>query len=237
MDVLQGSDWLSDDLIDKAQGLLAQQFPKIDSLQSVCLLEAGAAQSTLGSPERPWIQVILVNLNHWITASNLHGGGNTIQIYDSLFTATASKKTTKQLSVLSFMFAQEDSLHLEFANMQRQTGGSDCGLFALAVATSLAYGQDPTAHTYDQDKMRSHLQESFRLNYMVQFPSKKRRVANRVKTVQDVKLFCICRSPDADRCRMVQCRACKQWYHQDCVSAPDRVFTAAARVQYHCPKC
>ena len=45
-------------------------------------------------------------------------------------------------------------------NTQKQIGSDDCGLFTIAMMTSLAYKEDPSAVTYDQKNMRQHLQDS-----------------------------------------------------------------------------
>ena len=42
-------------------------------------------------------------------------------------------------------------------NIQKQQGFKDCGLFAIANATSICYGDDPTALVYEQHGMRQHL--------------------------------------------------------------------------------
>ena len=39
---------------------------------------------------------------------------------------------------------QTKSLTVEFVDVQKQKGGSDCGLFALAFIASICNGQDPT---------------------------------------------------------------------------------------------
>ena len=41
--------------------------------------------------------------------------------------------------------------------MQKQKGTSDYGVFAIAIATSLAFGINPTANIFEQDCMRRHL--------------------------------------------------------------------------------
>ena len=41
--------------------------------------------------------------------------------------------------------------------VQKQSGSEDCGLFAIAFATSIAFGQDPLKTTYTQSFMRKHL--------------------------------------------------------------------------------
>ena len=164
--------WLTDDIIDKAQSLLTRQFQHIDGLQDVCLLKAGPGQTQLGSPSRKWVQVILVGDNHWVTVSNLQGPDNTVQWYDSLLTPNReiSEETRKHLTVLSSSFVMKGELFVDFADMQQQTGSSDCGLFALATATALCFGDDPAHLTFDQNRMRTHLLRCFCNEKMTRFP-------------------------------------------------------------------
>ena len=53
---------------------------------------------------------------------------------------------------------------------QRQQGGSDCGLFAIAYAVDLAMGTDPATIKYDQRAMRKHLIRSIEQGAITQFP-------------------------------------------------------------------
>ena len=46
-------------------------------------------------------------------------------------------------------------------NTQKQIGSDDCDLFTIAVMTSLAHKENPSAVTYDQKNIRQHLQECF----------------------------------------------------------------------------
>ena len=41
--------------------------------------------------------------------------------------------------------------------LQKQKGSTDCGLFAIAVMTSLAHKEDPSTTKHDQNKMKQHL--------------------------------------------------------------------------------
>ena len=41
-------------------------------------------------------------------------------------------------------------------NIFKQEGGADCALFAMAVITSLALGNDPLQEVYQQGQLRSH---------------------------------------------------------------------------------
>ena len=44
-----------------------------------------------------------------------------------------------------------------YMNVQWQSGGYDCGLFAPAFATELCFKRDPIAPSFNQVKMREHL--------------------------------------------------------------------------------
>ena len=66
-----------------------------------------------------------------------------------------------------------DGKHIVFEhmNVQQQKGGSDCGLFAIANATTLCYGEDPVTFEYNQEAMRAHLLKAIELKALVQFPA------------------------------------------------------------------
>ena len=51
-----------------------------------------------------------------------------------------------------------------------QEGGVDCGLFAIAYAVELAYGEDPSGIIYDQASMRTHLTDSLVSGSITPFP-------------------------------------------------------------------
>ena len=45
---------------------------------------------------------------------------------------------------------EEPELQLSFMNVMMQSGPSECGVFAIAFATALAYGENPTQYLFDQ---------------------------------------------------------------------------------------
>ena len=53
---------------------------------------------------------------------------------------------------------------------QKQKGVTDCGLFAIANATAIAHGKNPTQ--FKQDFMRAHLLDCFDQKHMSLFPCK-----------------------------------------------------------------
>ena len=58
----------------------------------------------------------------------------------------------------------------ELSNVQRQEGGDSCGLFAIAMAYDLCNRQDPFVSTYNESRLRPHLQRCFQQEKISQFP-------------------------------------------------------------------
>ena len=52
---------------------------------------------------------------------------------------------------------------INYVNVQQQSGGSDCGLFAIAFATCLCESQNPSLVYFCQKQMRSHLMSCFEI--------------------------------------------------------------------------
>ena len=54
---------------------------------------------------------------------------------------------------------------------QKQAGRKDCGVFAIAFATSIAFGLDISTSAFHQEKMRLHLARCFTENKLTVFPT------------------------------------------------------------------
>ena len=55
--------------------------------------------------------------------------------------------------------------------VQQEQNGSDCGVFAAAFTTSLAYDIPPETVQFDVSKMRTHLYHSLKIGVLVMFPT------------------------------------------------------------------
>jgi hypothetical protein len=53
---------------------------------------------------------------------------------------------------------------------QKQKGSVDCGLFALAYAMSIVFGEDVSTREYNQGNIRSHLLSCFENCKLEPFP-------------------------------------------------------------------
>ena len=54
---------------------------------------------------------------------------------------TISTNVTRQIAAI--MARPEEKITVNMMDMQKQVGGSDCGLFAIAFATALVNGKQP----------------------------------------------------------------------------------------------
>ena len=130
---------------------------------------------------------------------------------------------------------RQDAVTFFNVKVQKQIGGSDCGLFTLAFATDLCFGLEPHNQTYKQNEMRKHFIRCLESGKMTPFPKTDRRVQTHLsynKTA--IKIFCLCSLPN-DKKEYVECFSCKGWYHPECASIP--TWAVNSKVPWKCPKC
>ncbi len=120
------------------------------------------------------LQIVHDRGDHWIVASTVRPtmgdefeqsaepDSCNVCIYDSVFTQINS--TTKDL--LLQLFGEQAKIKIK-QDFQRQNGGYDCGVFAIAVCTSLAYD---SPLQFNQDTMRAHLLKCFKDLKLTPFP-------------------------------------------------------------------
>ena len=82
------------------------------------------------------IQILNDSNKHWVCMSTIGCTENTVNVYDSL-NYKVSPIVVKQIS--SILHCQAPSFTIQAMNCQGQSGGSDCGLFTIATATSLCH--------------------------------------------------------------------------------------------------
>ena len=193
------------------QLLLKHQFPKIRSLEDTLRQQIAPLKSIPPGS----LQILLVNSNHWITVSTIKADGTDITVYDSKYSHLHCD-TKRLLSQL--VHTCKKSFTVRMANVNKQAGDNDCGLFAAAYCTSLAHGCNPSACVYEQASMRSHLLKCLEEKKMIPFPTIRQRRVGTAK-VMDVEVYCYCRCVN-DGSPMVQCdgKSYKEWFHIDCVS-------------------
>ena len=157
------------------------------------------------------LQIIHIDNNHWVVASTMNCRNADIAIYDSM---NSSVSIETQSILASLLKTQKDQLTIQIAKVNKQSGTQDCGVFAAAYCTTVAFGKDPCAFVYDLKHLRYHLLKCLEDGKMTTFPIiRERRTAS---TSVSMNVHCICRGPDTGEA-MVACDRCKKWYHAECV--------------------
>lgn len=210
------AEWLNDTIINAAQKLLS----KSEGLQGFqnTLLGKGYQFKRLDPKGRPFVQILHINSNHWATTTNVGCEPGEVLVFDSLYNYI-SLDTKKQ--ICSFWRPRQEVVQLGLANMQRQPDSSSCGLFAIAVATAIAHGNNPPIccnWEWEASKMREHLRLSLEKEELHEFPmvSISHARKERLKKCVKEQIHCICRMPNDPRQEMIQCGHCLKWFHLSC---------------------
>ena len=149
---------LTDKHINFAQVLLQKEHQQLSGLQSTLLLPTQMSVS-------PSLQIIHSRGDHWIVATTIGSPANAVKIFDSLYLSIDSS-TRELVNKLYGLDAQ-----VVVKEGPRQEGYRDCGLFAIATATLLAHGSDPTCYVFEQPAMRKHLLQCFENLKLCPFPT------------------------------------------------------------------
>ena len=119
---------------------------------------------------------------HWICVANTQRNktdNSYCQIYDSLTNGSVPLDVAKQIA--AFSYCELAKIVAEVLPVQQQTDCVNCGLFAIAFATSLAHNENPVRRVYDTTKLRQHLVSCLVARKMSVFPS---HSANEKKSFQ-----------------------------------------------------
>jgi hypothetical protein len=121
----------------------------------------------------------------------------------------------------SLLYTQEKKMTYIVKSCQRQSNGYDCGVFAIAFATSLANGEDPASRLYNPKKLRAHLVDCLASGTLTPFPSDPIRAKRSWEIVQEEELFCTCRRTGWEKkgLTLLGCdtKGCEGWYHTICI--------------------
>ena len=123
---------LTDMQTNAALKLLLYLFPSFQGLHNTLV------QQHIGFWVNIYIQIWHSHQCHWITVSSVGCKAGEINVYDSLYSDQDEVTKCKVQRVLG----SSTGITFNFPNVQRQVGLTDCGLFAVAFATSLVLGQD-----------------------------------------------------------------------------------------------
>ena len=103
--------------------------------------------------------------------------GETVALYTkgySLNTETNYKALRSAMSILDKLPGWIELNTVKMQQLQKQEGGYDCGLFAIACAFELCTGNNPATLKFMQKEMRIHYQQCMDNQLMTSFPHTQR---------------------------------------------------------------
>ena len=101
-----------------------------------------------------FIQILHTGHGHWNTVSTIGVRHSEVQIFDSMYICIP---TMAKAQIARLLNTEEASITVNFMDVQMQSGGYDCGLFSIAFATALVFGEQPGCSLFDQKEMGVHL--------------------------------------------------------------------------------
>jgi len=183
-DVIFRGDWLTDIHIDHFHQLLAicSDYRPVETWRIQCL---HTIQPIL--PDKKHIQILHSMSNpsdgHWVCS---YYDRKNIFIYDSLNNKTMHKHHEQFLKRL-FPTYEFEKNPVKFPNVQLQPNFNDCGVFAIAFATSLLFNIKPDKVKYEHKLMRSHLIQMLETNIINHFPQNPQYVVQKVLPLSVLK--------------------------------------------------
>ena len=160
--VLLAGQELSDKHINFAHNLLRSQFPMLNSLQSTLFQSRSQGfKSNVNA-----LQIIHSRGNHWVVATTLRCNPGEVKIFDFVYESL----DTGTLQVVKKLFDDGKELKVTMASWtSKQKGSTDCGAFAIAIATCLAFEGDPATMVLYQATIRNQLLKCFESKQLTPF--------------------------------------------------------------------
>jgi len=133
---IEKGEWLTDSHISAACDLLQGQFPETKGFQDPIKWQ----NKSLERIDGPYVQIIHVNDNHWVTVAGIDG--SLVKLFDSVY-CSLSESAKEQIALITK--PSKDFIAIDIENTQFQAGTSDCGLYAIAFATDICFGNNPAS--------------------------------------------------------------------------------------------
>ena len=234
---------LTDRSVEAASILLKRQFPAISGLCSSVMApfkldepdEAGnpvydwkenPVDVDIGRPDKATgihhVQIFSNLDGHWVCSAKGFHGDDTI-VCDSLSNSSGGKLNTGLEVQLSHVYGSPRSnLYVTVPRTDQQPNGFDCGVYAIAFATSLCFASLKKDHTqyhmeqYIHSEMRPHLFKCFNKRLMTRFPVTGHVIPKQIVSVRNIGLGCTTCNLPSHYCPLVRCDMCRAEVHQKC---------------------
>ena len=175
---------LSDLSINLAQELLRRLFPEISELEDTSLGIFGK----FTSHKDEFIQIVHGD-HHWIVVGGKEEE-NAVEIFDPLANGSTIMKITHQICQL--WRCNKKQLRINTRSIQRQGNGVGCGVFAIAFAVELVFGERPEKKLLEPNSMRSYLSEFLKKVEFSLFPSANRKQRKSKNYLELLDIYCTC---------------------------------------------
>ena len=209
-DILSTDEWLDDEIINAAQSLLKKQFSHIHGLQDTNL----GSTLTFDIMRKEFVQILFTGEDHWLTVSTFGLQSSFIHVLDSLHSTLSSSAKDQICALLN---TDQDTINVQFVNTEKQTNTNDCGLYAIAYATSVCLGENVSQLKYHSKEMRPHLKHCLETGTMTTFPSSQREQEPLLCDPELIYVHCYCRKTEVGN--MITCCNCKKRFHYECVNS------------------
>ena len=110
--------------------------------------------------------------------------------------------------------------NVKIATVSKQSGTSDCGLFAIAYITAIAFGLNPSSCVFEQRMLRYHFLQCLEKKIITPFPlTREKRTGSNFTKILHFRVYCHCRCIDTGE-KMVKCHGhCQEWFHIKYISS------------------
>lgn len=172
--LITDTEWLTDNIIDASQSLLKRDYPEVDGLHKICVLESMWRNSPDKLPpfKSPFVQILLENNNHWCVASNLSRSQAEVCIYDSK-ADSCSHPPKSTIEIVLRMLPQFERVSFFVEQVTQQVDDSQCGCMAIAYAKALCSGRNPADIQFSDDPrtLRDHILKCLQGGRIRSFPT------------------------------------------------------------------
>ncbi len=217
--------WLNDSIINAAQHLMRDKYPHIDGLQDPILQQNLSFRVQIGE----FVQILNKGNNHWFVATNIGG-------------SLGGKRFDHEIQkvIASPLYSDSAEIFLKIEDVQNQQDEHSCGLFAIAFAVSLCYGEDPRKIMFVKSGMPNHLLACLMKGEIEPSPRHSKERKPTLGNSATINIHCTCRlafDPD-DIWMALTCCLCNCTYHTACVSGKKTVVIRVdGREKWICGKC
>ena len=232
--LIESGKWINDRIISAWQFLLQQKYPSVGGLHSTVVVSKRKFKRD--SRKHEVVQVLNSGNNHWVAISTLGCSIGVVHWLDSMHCGPSSQL---KVIVSDLLQCPKDRIQIKMLNVQLQSGGSDCGLFALANITAALDGVDPSSLHFIQNLMRTHLVTCLEQKDPRPFPldpSKRQARSPKILDTQTLRIYCVCRLPDNGNL-MVMCIKCHKWFHKSCTDVRDKSASDLKKIDWNCISC